>query len=458
MYRKWSTLVLLTLVMPLVAFAQNTGNLTGRVTEAATGDGIPGAIVSVEGTTLGAATDVDGNYTILGVPVGTWNVRAESQEFSPLLVRNVEINSGYTRTLNFALQPIAEGEIVEVIYQRPLIQNDAIGTPRVASSEQIQNLPVRGVASVVATQAGVVSNEGSNTLNIRGGRGEEVVYFVDGVKVIGSNVIPQAAIQEQEMLIGNISARYGDAMSGVINITTKTGSDRFFGSAEAITSTGLDAFGYNLASASLGGPIVGSRVGFFMAGEAQLEDDANPRALGQLVIRDDVRARIAAAPMGFIASTTDGKRVLVPLPASVKEGTTVPLTATNRVVVNNGTITLSDGATVKVGDVLVERLVLRVDRAMEYVHLKARRPSGFEPLEQRSGWKTQDALGYYEAPRDASTDYHMGWLPAGTYVFEMRLRARNAGDFAGAMSQVQSLYAPEFAAHSAGHRVRVAPR
>lgn len=120
-------------------------------------------------------------------------------------------------------------------------------------------------------------------------------------------------------------------------------------------------------------------------------------------------------------------------------------------------VALADGGEVRVGDVLVERLVLRVDRAMEYVHLKARRPSGFEPIEQRSGWRTQDALWYYEAPRDASTDYFMGWLPTGTYVFEMRLRARNAGDFAGAMSQVQSVYAPEFTAHSAGHRVRVAP-
>ncbi len=118
-------------------------------------------------------------------------------------------------------------------------------------------------------------------------------------------------------------------------------------------------------------------------------------------------------------------------------------------------VALADGAEVRVGDVLVERLVLRVDRAMEYVHLKARRPSGFEPTEQVSRWRTQDALWYYESPRDASTDYFFGWLPTGTYVFEMRLRARNAGDFAGALSTIQSVYAPEFASHSAGHRVRV---
>ena len=347
MYRKWSTLVLLTLVMPFVAFAQNTGKLTGRVTEAATGDGIPGAIVTVVGTTLGAATDIDGNYTILGVPVGSWNIRAEATDFSPLLVQGVEINSGYTRTLNFEMQVGAEVDEVQVVYERPLIQNDAIGTPRVASSEQIQNLPVRGIANVASIQAGVVSTEGSSTLNIRGGRGEEVVYFVDGVKVIGSNVIPQAAIQEQEMLIGNISARYGDAMSGVINITTKTGSSEFFGSAEGITSSGLDSYGYNLASASLGGPIIGSRVGFFMAGEVELQDDANPRALGQLVIRDDARARLAAAPMGFVATSSTGGRTFIPLPASVASGTGVPVNG-NTVVVRNGVITLSDGSTIAV--------------------------------------------------------------------------------------------------------------
>lgn len=323
MYRKWSTLVLLTLVMPLVALAQNTGKLTGRVTEAATGDGVPGAIVSIEGTTLGAATDVDGNYTILGVPVGQWNVRAEATDFSPLLVRNVEINSGYTRTLNFAMRPAADIQEVVVDYQRPIIQNDAIGTPRVASGEQIQNLPVRGVQNVASLQAGVVSNEGSSTLNIQGGRSSDVVYYVDGVKVVGSLGVSQSAVAEQEMLIGAIPARYGDAMSGVISVTTRNGADRFFGTLDAVTSKALDAYGYSSAQLSLGGPIVGSRVGFFVSGELMHNDDQSPSAVGVPQISRDLYNSILEAPQALRVLDANDQVAYRNLPANLPNGVTL---------------------------------------------------------------------------------------------------------------------------------------
>ncbi len=323
MYRKWSTLVLLTLVMPLVALAQNTGKLTGRVTEASTGDGLPGAIVSIEGTTLGAATDVDGNYTILGVPVGLWNVRAEATDYSPLLVRGVDINTGYTRTLNFQMRPSATAEEVIVDYERPIIQNDAIGTPRVASGEQISNLPVRGVANVASLQAGVTSNERSGTLNIQGGRGSEVVYYVDGVKVVGSLGISQSAVAEQEMLIGAIPARYGDAMSGVISVTTRNGSDRFFGTLDAVTSQALDAYGFSSAQLSVGGPIVGSRVGFFVSGELLRNDDQNPSAVGVPQLSKDMYKSLQEAPQAFRVKDADGKTVFRNLPADLANGVTL---------------------------------------------------------------------------------------------------------------------------------------
>lgn len=115
------------------------------------------------------------------------------------------------------------------------------------------------------------------------------------------------------------------------------------------------------------------------------------------------------------------------------------------------------GTALRVGDVLVQRLVLRVDRAMEYVHLKSLRASGLDvdARDQASRWHYRDGLAWYQSARDASTDFFFPTLPVGTFVFEYRLRVRHAGDFAGALSSIQSMYAPEFAAHSTGARLTV---
>ena len=109
----------------------------------------------------------------------------------------------------------------------------------------------------------------------------------------------------------------------------------------------------------------------------------------------------------------------------------------------------------KPGDLLKVRVELRNDRDMEYVHLKDGRASGFEPVTALSGYKYQNGLGYYEAPRDASTDFCLSYLPAGTHVFEYALRVVHTGDFSTGVAMVQCFYAPEFSAHSAGERVRV---
>ena len=114
---------------------------------------------------------------------------------------------------------------------------------------------------------------------------------------------------------------------------------------------------------------------------------------------------------------------------------------------------LTPAAPLQVGDVLVVRLVLRADRALEYVHLKDQRAAGLELINQTSGYQYQSGLGYYESPRDAATSFFISYFPKGTHTFEYRLRAAQAGNFSGGLSELQCLYAPEFAAHSAGTRV-----
>ena len=116
---------------------------------------------------------------------------------------------------------------------------------------------------------------------------------------------------------------------------------------------------------------------------------------------------------------------------------------------------LTPATPLRVGDALVVRLVLRTDRALEYVHLKDQRAAGLEPINQRSGYQYQNGLGYYESPRDAATNFFLSEVPRGTHVFEYRLRASQAGNFSGGLSQAQCLYAPEFGATSAGVRLEI---
>ena len=107
--------------------------------------------------------------------------------------------------------------------------------------------------------------------------------------------------------------------------------------------------------------------------------------------------------------------------------------------------------------VIGNRIELRVDRDMEYVHMKDLRASGFEPLNVFSGYKWQDGLGYYESTRDAATHFFFGYLPKGTYVFEYPLRVNHAGAFSNGIATIQAMYAPEFTAHSEGIRLRIGP-
>lgn len=116
---------------------------------------------------------------------------------------------------------------------------------------------------------------------------------------------------------------------------------------------------------------------------------------------------------------------------------------------------IAEGETLHPGDKLKVRIELRVDRPMEYVHMKDMRASGFEPEEVLSRYKWQGGLGYYESPRDLSTSFFISYLPAGTHVFEYPLRVVHKGDFSNGITSIQCMYAPEFSSHSQGIRVKV---
>ena len=116
---------------------------------------------------------------------------------------------------------------------------------------------------------------------------------------------------------------------------------------------------------------------------------------------------------------------------------------------------VDENTKLKPGDKIKVRIEIRVDRDMEFVHLKDMRAAGFEPLNVLSTHKYQDGLYYYENTRDAATNFFIDRLPKGTYVFEYPLRVTYQGEFSNGITTIQCMYAPEFSSHSEGIRVKV---
>jgi len=120
-------------------------------------------------------------------------------------------------------------------------------------------------------------------------------------------------------------------------------------------------------------------------------------------------------------------------------------------------VPLAEGERLAVGDELEIQLAIRAKAAAEYVHLRDPRPAGLEPDRSGSGWKWDLGLAYYEETRDSGTNFFFEHLPAGEYTLRYRLRANVAGTFRAAPAQLDSIYAPEFAAYSTGGELGVAP-
>lgn len=142
-------------------------------------------------------------------------------------------------------------------------------------------------------------------------------------------------------------------------------------------------------------------------------------------------------------------------------GTSTPLKLSKKLFVEKNTdrgpvlTPVNEGDALNVGDKIKVRIELRVDRNMEYVHMKDMRAACMEPVNVLSNYKWQGGLGYYESTKDASTNFFFGYLPKGTWVFEYPLFVTHTGTFSNGVTSIQCMYAPEFTSHSEGIKVNV---
>lgn len=116
---------------------------------------------------------------------------------------------------------------------------------------------------------------------------------------------------------------------------------------------------------------------------------------------------------------------------------------------------LLDGENLNLGDQIEVQLAIKLKHAAEFIHLRDPRAAGLEPENATSSYRWDLGLGRYEEVRDSATNFFFDWIPVGEYTFKYRLRANTAGVFQVGPATLQSLYAPEFNAYSAGHHVKV---
>ena len=225
--------VMVVLIANQLAQAGVTGKISGRVIDSETGKPLPGANVVIEGTIYGAAADMEGDYFILAIPPGTYNVKASMMGYDPLSKTEVRVRVDMTTSLNFSLNPtVISGQEVVVVAERSIVEMGVANTSIVMSGDDIKTLPMLQFKDILSIQMGAEEVDARGIV-IRGGRENEISLSVDGMETrdgidnrIYTRVNPDA-VEEVKILTGGFSAQYGNARAGVINIVTKEGSDNY---------------------------------------------------------------------------------------------------------------------------------------------------------------------------------------------------------------------------------------
>ena len=218
-----------------VAIAQaQTGKIRGIVQDEETGDPLPGVNVIVEDTDLGAATNANGEYVIIQIPPGVYNITASFIGYATETITDVRVSVDRTVQLNFELEQTAiAGAEVIIEAQQEVIRPDVSYSQTNMSSQEIDAVPVNfRLDDFLETQVGV--EQDAYGLNIRGSGRNEINYMMDGMPLRnerydqGYDLVSKTAIEEVQLLTGAFNAEYGNARAGIVQVVTKSPGQRFF--------------------------------------------------------------------------------------------------------------------------------------------------------------------------------------------------------------------------------------
>ena len=278
--------------LPVALMAQSSGKIKGLVKDKETGEMLPGVNVVLDGTNRGAVTDGDGYYVIMNVPVGSYSVIVTLMGYQKVSMENIRVSAGVTTDVNFSLEQttLEVMDAVVIRAERPLVEKNMTQSFSKVNSEELSNIPVRGIQQILSVQSSV--NVQDNNVYIRGGRSQEVGYYLDGASAVNplnntnAVYVIQDAVEEVQVLAGGYTAEYGGANSGIVKTELKTGgadykatfdfqTDKFAGEGKKFLNT--YAYQDHILSASFSGPLLSKNVRFFVALENAFTGDAMKR-------------------------------------------------------------------------------------------------------------------------------------------------------------------------------------
>jgi len=304
------------LFLVTVVFAGNTGKITGKITDVKTGDPLVGANIILVGTLMGAASDLDGNFFILNIPPGTYDLESRMIGYANTISKGIRVKVDLTTPINIAMKSsVVEGETVEIIAEKPAVQMDQTSSQQTYSAEELINLPVESVENAVALAAGAVEENG--VLHFRGGRQSETVYLFDGISLNdpltgnpNDSNVPMLGVGELSVITGGFTAEYGNAQSGVINLSSAEGNNSFHSNVRFTTSAVVnDTFNdsdpekQDKFEFSFSGPIVKDLMTFSFSGEY---DDDSGRLANQWADLENYSGKITLNPMRNLKVSVSG--------------------------------------------------------------------------------------------------------------------------------------------------------
>ena len=229
--------ILLILMYSFIIYSQDTGNLSGIVKDVKTGDALPGVNVIIKGTYYGAATDINGKFRINNISVGSYNVDISLIGYKTIQYTGIKIESNKTIELDVKLEEtvLTLDQDVVVIGDKPLMDVEETQSKKTISKEELEIAVLENITDIVTQQAGVVKSD--NAIHIRGGRSYENAFLLDGVSVqdplAGTGFglqLSANAIEEVEVITGGFNAEFGQATSGIVNVKTREGGQKYSGS------------------------------------------------------------------------------------------------------------------------------------------------------------------------------------------------------------------------------------